>query len=442
MWQGAEQEYATGSPSMDLFESLGETGVFSFKQDDGIPRAFLWNGGLCYIHSNLFELCTPECRNPLEIVAYDKACEAYARLASWRIEEKTGKQIHVYKTNIALDPKGPDQYTTIGCHENYLVERTSYMKNQNLLLPFLILRQIFVGAGGIVNGDYLLSPRTIFPKKLFSETSTDYPIISTRDESHTYEDYTRAHIVNGEGARSEYTTFLKHSITGYVLQAIGQNYLKKVPEIDSPLETNKAIATNIDGDWGITLKNGETIKVTDYLNSYYLSSIEELFSDNSPNDYDKKALKEYKWVVEKLDSGLFESLEGCIEWVIKKNLAENAVDYIVNNDLSEEAAGITLLNQYMAVTDPFYDQLVNNNKIKTVVNEEEIEQAFYVAPPESRGYLRVELAKALGDSVKTISWSYLKLKPMIRYHPFTFNELNGWTDEKIKKLIDEISFFL
>ena len=126
MWQGAEQEYATGSHSMELFEALGETGVFSFKQDDGIPRAFLWNGGLCYIHSNLFELCTPECRNPLEIVAYDKACEAYARLASWRIEEKTGKQIHVYKTNIALDPKGPDQYTTVGCHENYLVSILIY----------------------------------------------------------------------------------------------------------------------------------------------------------------------------------------------------------------------------------------------------------------------------------------------------------------------------
>ena len=103
---------------MELFEALSDTGVFSFKQGDGIPRAFLRNGGLCYIHSNLFELCTPECRNPLELMAYDKACEAYARLASWTIEKKTGKRVHIYKTNIASDPKGEVPYTTVGSHEN------------------------------------------------------------------------------------------------------------------------------------------------------------------------------------------------------------------------------------------------------------------------------------------------------------------------------------
>ena len=438
MWQGAEQEFATSSSPMALFEALGETGVFSFKQSDGIPRAFLRNGGLCYIHSSLFELCTPECRNPLEVLGYDKACEAYARLASWTIEENTGQRVHVYKTNIASDPKGEVPYTTVGSHENYLVERSSYIENQRLIIPYMILRQVFVGAGGYVNGEYLVSPRTIFPKKLYSETSTDYPIMSTRDESHTNEDYTRAHIVNGEGARSEYTTFLKHSITSYILRAIEQGYLVGVPEIDSPLDSNKGIAVNLEGDWTVPLKNREEMRVTDYLNTYYLGSIEEVFSDNTPSDWDKTALKEFKWVLEKLDSGLIESLDGSIEWVIKKNLVENVLDYEVEMGLSEEAARIALLNQYMAVTDPLYDELVGENKVKTIVSEENVEKAFYDAPAESRGTLRVELAREFADYIKTISWSYLKLKPKIHYEPFTFNELGGWTSEKIQDLVDEI----
>ena len=442
MWQGVEQEYATGAPSMELFEALGGTGVFSFRQDDGIPRAFLRNGGLCYIHSYLFELCTPECKTPLEVVAYDKACEAYARLASWSLEERSGKKVHIYKTNIASDPKGEVPYTTVGCHENYLVDRVSYLENQHLILPYMILRQVFVGAGGFVEGKYLVSPRTIFPKKLFSETSTDYPIMSTRDEPHTDARYTRAHIVNGEGARSEYTTWLKHSITSYVLKAIEQGYLKKAPEIDLPLESNKTIALNLEGDWLVPLTGGESMSVIDYLNIYYLAPIEELFRDTPISSDDEKALREFRWVLDKLDCGLIESLDGSIEWVIKKRLTENALDYYLEDGLDEEEARAAVLNQYMAVTDPLYDELVENNKIKSIVSEDTIEQAFYEAPPESRGALRVTLAEEYRDVIKTISWSYLKLKPNIRYEPFTFNELSNWTEDKIQQMIEEISSFI
>jgi proteasome accessory factor A len=438
MWQGVEQEYASSSIPIELFEALGTTGVFVFRPDDGIPRAFLQNGGLCYIHSNLFEVCTPECRNPVEVVAYDKACEAYARLASWTYEKETDEKVHFYKANIASDPKGEARYTTVGSHENYLVDRISYFENLYLLVPYIILRQVFVGAGGFVDGEYLLSPRTIFPRKLFSETSSDYPILSTRDESHSDEKFTRAHFVNGEGARSEYTTFLKHSITSYVLKAIECGYLRSVPEIESPIESNKEISFNLEGDWILQLKNGETISVVDYLNTYYLDSIEKLFSNNSPREQDNKALRIFKWALDKLDMGLIEDLDTSIEWVIKKKLAERAMDYQVEDGLSNELARTTILNQYMAVTDSLYYDLVEENKVKTIVSEKDIEKAFLDPPFESRGALRVALAKEFLGVIKTISWSYLKLSPGIRYEPYEFNNLGGWTKEKVQKMIDEV----
>ena len=443
MWQGAEQEFATGSLPIELFDALGGKGVFVHKPDDGIPRAFLRNGGLCYIHSNLFEVCTPECRTPMEVVAYDKACEAYARLASWAYEEKTGQWINFYKTNIAKDPKGEVPYTTVGSHENYLVERSRYQKNLNLLIPYMILRQVFVGAGGYVNGSYMLSPRAIFPQKVFSETSTDYPILSTRDESHAGEQYTRAHIVNGEGARSEFTTFLKHGVTSYVLRSIERGYLKSVPEIAEPIEANKVIASNLEGDWTVPLKDGGKIGVIDYLNTYYLDPIEQLFSDDAPTDEDHMALREIKWVLENLDQGLIESLDTSIEWVIKRKLAENGLEaYNVEGGMGEGDARTALLNQYMAITDPLFDELVDDGKVKSVVSKEDVEKAFLEPPVDSRGVLRVALAREFRESIKSISWAYIKLLPKIRYQPIEFNELDSWTPEKVDEKLAVVRSYL
>ncbi|MBT7188505.1 hypothetical protein HN911_14400 [Candidatus Bathyarchaeota archaeon] len=442
MWQGAEQEFATGSLPIELFDALGSKGVFVHKPDDGIPRAFLRNGGLCYIHSNLFEVCTPECRTPMEVVAYDKACEAYARLASWSFEERTGQRIHFYKTNLARDPKGEVPYTTVGSHENYLVERSSYLDNLDLLIPYMILRQVFVGAGGYVDGKYMVSPRTIFPKKIFSETSTDYPILSTRDESHAGEKYTRAHIVNGEGARSDYTTFLKHGVTTYVLKAIEMGYLESVPEIAEPINSNREISLNLEGDWTIPLKAGGEMGVIDYINAYYLDPIERLFYAEASSEEDRRALSEVKWVLDKLEQGLIESLDTSIEWVIKKKLTENVSAYNLEGGMKEGEARTTLLNQYMAVTDPLFDELVEERKVKALISEKVVEKSFLNPPVDSRGVLRVALAGEFRDSIKSISWAYIKLQPKIRYQPIEFNELDGWTAKKVNGVLDQVRSYL
>ena len=442
MWQGAEQEFATGSLPIELFDALGSKGVFVHKPDDGIPRAFLRNGGLCYIHSNLFEVCTPECRTPMEVVAYDKACEAYARLASWSFEERTGQRIHFYKTNLARDPKGEVPYTTVGSHENYLVERSSYLDNLDLLIPYMILRQVFVGAGGYVDGKYMVSPRTIFPKKIFSETSTDYPILSTRDESHAGEKYTRAHIVNGEGARSDYTTFLKHGVTTYVLKAIEMGYLESVPEIAEPINSNREISLNLEGDWTIPLKAGGEMGVIDYINAYYLDPIERLFYAEASSEEDRRALSEVKWVLDKLEQGLIESLDTSIEWVIKKKLAENVGAYNLEGGMKKGEARTTLLNQYMAVTDPLFDELVEERKVKALISEKVVEKSFLNPPVDSRGVLRVALAGEFRDSIKSISWAYIKLQPKIRYQPIEFNELDGWTAKKVNGVMDQVRSYL
>jgi hypothetical protein len=440
VWQGAEQEFAAGSKPVGLFQSLGGRGVYVYRPLDNIPRAHLRNGGVCYIHSNLFEVCTPECRGPRELVAYDKASEAYARLASWAHEEETGRRVHLYKTNIASDPKGEVEYTTVGAHENYLVKREGYADAAPKLIPFLVLRQLFCGVGGYVRGEYMVSPRSIFPLKVYSEVSTDYPIVSLRDEPHAGEAYTRAHIVFGEGARSEYTTFLKHAATSLVLQAIQGEHIKDVPELSDPIEAGKILAGNLDGDWSVELAGGGRLGAVDFLNSYYLDGVESLIKEAEPSDDSLNALSELKWVLGKLGEGLIEDLEKSVEWVIKKTLIEDGYQENFHNEegMDEASAKEAAAFQYTAVTDPLFDELTERHGLRTIVTEAEVERAFLGPPADSRGMLRVALARHLEGSLETLSWSYLKYRENRKRLTFGFESLDGWTDETIAWTVKDL----
>jgi proteasome accessory factor A len=440
IWQGAEQEFAAGSQPVGLFQALGSRGVFVYRPLDNIPRAHLRNGGVCYIHSNLFEVCTPECLGPREIVAYDKASEAYARLASWAHEEETGRRVHLYKTNIASDPKGEAEYTTVGAHENYLVKREGYNDAAPLLIPFLVLRQLFCGVGGYARAEYMVSPRSIFPVKVYSEVSSDYPIVSMRDEPHAGEAYTRAHIVFGEGARSEYTTFLKHATTSLVLQAIQGGHIKGVPELADPIEAGKMLARNLDGDWSVELVDEGRIGAVDFLNSYYVDGIESLLEESEPSKDSVKALGELKWVLGKLGDGLIEDLDKSVEWVIKKTLIEDGYpdNFRHEEGMDEASAKEAAAFQYTAVTDPLYDELAERHGLRTIVSEAEIEKAFLEPPADSRGMLRVALARRLEGSLETLSWSYLKYREGRKRLTYLFETLDGWTEDRVAWILKDL----
>jgi hypothetical protein len=441
VWQGAEQEFAAGPRPVGLFKALGEQGVYVYKPEGNIPRAFLRNGGACYIHSNLFEVCTSECHDAYELVAYEKASEAYARLASWAYREMTGEQVHLYKTSIASDPKGEVEHTTVGAHENYLIEREGYAGKEHLMVPYLILRQLFCGVGGYDDGSYMILPRAIFPKMVYSEVSSDYPIISLRDEPHASEAFTRVHVVFGEGARNEYTTFLKHSITSYVLQAIQEGHIKEVPELSDPIVAGQEISKHLEGDWSVRLSGGEKVGALDYLNSYYLEGVEKIFADKETSDHDLFALKEFKWVLSKLGEGLIEDLDTSVEWATKLVHIEEGFGehFEVEERLDKASAKEAAAFQYTAVTDPLFDELADAIGLRRIVSDEDVETAFLKPPSGSRGSLRVALAERFGDSIETLSWSYVKFRRERSTLNFQFKGLDGWTKEEVSNFIADVA---
>lgn len=115
---------------------------------------FLLNGGRLYVDSvgDHQEYATPECTSLADLVAQDKAGQ---RVLGYLLR-KAGLVDRVSYYNNSIDHFGGH---TFGCHENYSV-RISQGGMENLyrlLIPFLVTRQIFAGAGRV--GGHRINPR-------------------------------------------------------------------------------------------------------------------------------------------------------------------------------------------------------------------------------------------------------------------------------------------
>ena len=246
--------------------------------------------------------------------------------------------------------------------------------------------------------------------------------------------------MHGEGARSDYITFLKYGFTSYVLQAIQEGYITKAPKLEDPIKTGLEISRNLNGDWTVETVDSINIGVADYLSTYYLDAVERLFSDKSPREHDRFALRELKRILGKLDEGLLEALDDSLEWRVKLNLIERNIHehFIVDYSQDELTVKKTAAHQYTAITDPLYDVLVEEEGLKTVVSEEDIKEAFMHPPANSRADFRVAAANLFSDSLDSMSWSYLKVRKGVKAIPYHFQNLDGWGEIEQEKRLGEV----
>ncbi len=111
-------------------------------------NVFLRNGARLYLDVGSHpEYATPECDDVVELVTHDKAgervLEGLLLDAEQRLhDEGIAGEIYLFKNN--TDSAG----NSYGCHENYLVSRAGeFSRLADVLIPFLVTRQVIVGAG-------------------------------------------------------------------------------------------------------------------------------------------------------------------------------------------------------------------------------------------------------------------------------------------------------
>ena len=153
-------------------------------------NVFLANGARLYLDVGSHpEYATPECDSVSDVVAHDKAGERILEQLLHGAEDRLREEgirgdIYLFKNN--TDSAG----NSYGCHENYLtVRRDDQSDYKEVLIPFLVSRQIYAGAGKVLQGArgarYCISQRAEHIwEGVSSATTRSRPIINSRDEPH------------------------------------------------------------------------------------------------------------------------------------------------------------------------------------------------------------------------------------------------------------------
>ena len=241
-------------------------------------NVFLENGARLYLDVGSHpEYATPECDSIHDLVVHDKAgeriLEGLVQSAEQRLrEEGIRGEVFLFKNN--TDCAG----NSYGCHENYLVERDGdFSKFTDVLIPFLVTRQIYAGAGKVLQtargAMYCIAQRAEHIwEGVSSATTRSRPIINTRDEPHAdAERFRRLHVIVGDSNMSEYATFLKVGTTSIILRMLEEDGAPwRDLTLENPIRAIREISHDITCRRRVRLANGRELSAveiqTEYLN--------------------------------------------------------------------------------------------------------------------------------------------------------------------------------
>ena len=217
-------------------------------------NVFLRNGARLYLDVGSHpEYAPPECDELRELVAHDKAGERILEGllvdAERRLhEEGIPGDVYLFKNN--TDSAG----NSYGCHENYLIVRAGeFSRISDVLLPFLVTRQLICGAGKVLQtpkaATFCLSQRAEHIwEGVSSATTRSRPIINTRDEPHAdAEKYRRLHVIVGDSNMCESTTMLKVGTASLVLEMIEAGVPFRDFSLDNPIRAIREVSHDLTG---------------------------------------------------------------------------------------------------------------------------------------------------------------------------------------------------
>ena len=291
-------------------------------------NVFLENGARLYLDVGSHpEYATPECDSITDLVAHDKAGErildhlvtgAEARLR----EEGIRGVIYLFKNN--TDSAG----NSYGCHENYLTSRRDdFAHYTEVLIPFLVSRQIFAGAGKVLQtargAVFCLSQRAEHIwEGVSSATTRSRPIINTRDEPHAdAERFRRLHVIVGDSNMSEYATFLKVGSTSILLRMLEDpGTVLRDLTLENPIRAIREISHDLTCRRKVRLANGREVSALD-IQSEYLNRALRYRDTHGLSPQEDRALDMWEHCLKALESDPLTLGREC-DWVAKHQLIE------------------------------------------------------------------------------------------------------------------------
>ncbi|WP_447979679.1 depupylase/deamidase Dop [Candidatus Nitrospira bockiana] len=401
-------DYENENPLLDIrgFEAEGE------RERPGpdynrLLNKVLANGGRLYVDGAHPEYSTPECTNPRELVAFERAGERIAADCLRAMEKsRTGQRFVLYKNN--TDGKG----NSYGYHENYLLSRAvAFDRIVRALVPFFVTRQIFAGAGkvGAENqsqpAQYQIAQRADFFECLVDlNTMVKRPIINTRDEPHADPaKYRRLHVIVGDANMAELSTYLKLGTTSIVLDLLEGGAELPALDLEDPVRMIKEVSRDLEVKKDLRLAGGGVTTAIEVQRAY-LKAAQDFYACHELNQVTKDILVRWEEVLDKLEQDP-RLLVRELDWVAKRHMIES---YIERKGCGWDDPRVTLLDlQYHDVRPEkgLYYTLERSNLIDRLVQDAEIDKAEQQPPTGTRAYFRGQCLKKFGSQVYAASWT-------------------------------------
>ncbi|MEX0953429.1 MAG: Pup--protein ligase [Nitriliruptoraceae bacterium] len=408
-------------------------------------NVFLENGSRLYLDVGSHpEYATPECDSPLQAVLHDRAGErivedlvlaAEQRLA----EEGIAGTISLFKNN--TDSAG----NSYGCHENYLVARVGeFQRLADALIPFLITRQVFAGAGKVLQTPrgpvFALSQRAEHVwEGVSSATTRSRPIINTRDEPHAdAERFRRLHVIVGDSNLSEYAAWLKIATCDLVLRTLEEKGVMRDLSLENPIRAVREISHDVTGTRRVRLASGREMSALEIQQAYLERVERHVQSDGEASQEAKRVIGEWRHVLEQLGSDPL-SLGRQLDWVAKHELVEA---YRARHDLplSHPRVQMVDLSYHDVVRSRgLHHLLARQGRVQRLLDESDIVTAMTEPPPDTRAALRGRFIRAAKQHRRdfTVDWVHLKLNDQAQRTVLCKDPFRS-EDERVDRLIESM----
>jgi proteasome accessory factor PafA2 len=404
---------ARGFRARELLQDTDESAYYEIDKNRALSfeeiksDLVLSNGARFYNDHAHPEYSTPECTTLQQLVAQEKAGERILAECARRRNQKLppGHEVRLYKNN--TDFAGH----SYGCHDNYLMSREiAWDRIVAGVLPFLITRQIFAGAGkmGIETestpgepGVYQISQRADFFSVLVSiDTMNRRPLINTRDEPHVDASrYRRFHVILGDSNMSEWATAMKIGTTSLVLDLIERGEAPQL-EIAQPINANKSISRDQTYDWIIELKDGRKISAID-VQRIYLRAANKI--QNGVSEGRQWVLHEWENVLDDLERDAM-STRDRIDWAAKKFLL-NALQQEEGLSWNDPwLQSIDLEYHNVDLERGLYYELARQGAVRRFVSENDIKTSIFNPPETTRAFFRGRSVARFNSEISSIQW--------------------------------------
>jgi proteasome accessory factor A len=404
-------------------------------------NVFLENGARLYLDVGSHpEYATPECDTVTGVVAHDKAgeriLESLVEQAEQRLhEEGIAGTIFLFKNN--TDSAG----NSYGSHENYLVSRVGeFQKLADTLIPFLVSRQIYAGAGKVLQTPrgalYSIAQRAEHIwEGLSSATTRSRPIINSRDEPHAdAERYRRLHVIVGDSNMSEYATWLKLATADLVLRMIEAGTVTRDLSLDNPIRAIREISHDMTCQRRVRLEGGRELSALE-IQRVYLERVSRFLQHNGSDPRTDHVLAEWARVLDTLETDPLKLSREC-DWVAKYHLVD---DFRRRHDLPLSHPRVAMLDlQYHDVNRRrgLYYLLQRRDKVDRIVDDTAIRSAMRTPPQTTRAKLRGEFIRQAKRKRRdfTVDWVHLKLNDQAQRTVLCKDPFRS-EDDRVQKLI-------